>query len=184
MSSVRRDQPEGPRRVVTGFDQSGKSSIVNDRDVTARIERPGGATVTEIWRVDRVPADVDDVRPLASGSVLPPPPDGLAIRVCTFPPDSEVDPEAFRTYSASIAQSYGQEAAHDAEPAIPGMHRTDTVDVVTVVSGELCLVTERGETVLRPGDSVVQRGTPHLWSNRSDTTAIVMAVMISAERPE
>jgi hypothetical protein len=173
---------EKARRVVTGFDPSGKSTIVNDDSATARVERPGGATVTEIWRVDRLPADLDDLRPLSADVVLAPPPEGLAVRVCTFPPDSEVDPGAFASYSASIAQSYDQEPASEDEPAIPGMHRTDTVDVVTVVSGELCVVTERGDTVLRSGDSVVQRGTPHLWSNRTDKTATVVAIMISADR--
>jgi len=173
--------PARARRVITGLDPAGDSTIINDADATARVERPGGATVTEIWRVDRLPADLDDLRPLAAEGVAAPPPEGLAVRICTFPPDSEVDPEAFQSYSSSVAQSYGQEPVPGDKPAIPGMHRTDTVDVVTVVSGELCVVTECAETVLRPGDSVVQRGTKHLWSNRSDRIATVVAIMIAAE---
>jgi quercetin dioxygenase-like cupin family protein len=60
------------------------------------------------------------------------------------------------------------------------MHSTETVDIVTVISGQLHVVTETGETVLRAGDSVVQRGTPHAWSNRTDRTTTVVAIMMGA----
>src|SRR5271166_10453 len=102
----------------------------------------------------------------------------LAIRVCTFPPDSET----YASYAASIAESFGPEAVPGGESTIPGMHQTDTVDVVTVVSGELCIVTENGEAVLRPGDSIVQRGTPHARSNRTEETVTVAAIMMAATR--
>jgi quercetin dioxygenase-like cupin family protein len=51
------------------------------------------------------------------------------------------------------------------------MHRTDTVDYGIVLAGEVYLVVERGETLLRAGDVVVQRGTAHGWHNRSDGVA-------------
>ncbi|NNE83740.1 MAG: cupin domain-containing protein [Alphaproteobacteria bacterium] len=51
------------------------------------------------------------------------------------------------------------------------MHRTDTVDYGIVLAGEVYLVVERGETLLRAGDVVVQRGTFHGWHNRSDRVA-------------
>ena len=178
---AKQPQPRA-RRVVTGLDSSGRPAIVSDADATARLTRPGGATVTEIWRVDRLPAHPDDAGPLAAEEVLAPPPDGLAVRVCTFPPDSALDAETYGSYAASIAGSYGPGAAPGGQRPIPGLHRTDTVDVITVVSGELCLVTENGETILRPGDSVVQRGTPHAWSNRTDSTTTVVAIMMGALR--
>ena len=177
--SSQQAQPR-PRRAVTGLDSAGKSTIVSDGAVAARVERPGGATITEVWRADRLPARLDDAGPLAAEEVLALSPEGLAIRVCTFPPDSAVDAETYGAYAASLAESYGAEAASGEERAIPGMHRTDTVDVVTVLSGELWVVTENGETALRPGDSVVQRGTPHAWSNRRDSPATVVAIMMSA----
>jgi uncharacterized cupin superfamily protein len=57
------------------------------------------------------------------------------------------------------------------------MHSTDTIDILTVISGELVMVTEGAETILRPGDSVVQRGTAHAWSNRGASVAVAVAVM-------
>jgi hypothetical protein len=167
------------RRVVTGVGDDGRSAILHDAAPTARVERPGGATVTEIWRVDEVPARIADRAPLDDTQVVAPAKRGLAVRMCTFPPDSELDEAAFASYATAMAGSYGDGAADGAD-AIPGLHRTETVDVLTVIDGELWLVTESGETCLRAGDSVVQRGTAHAWRNRSATTATAVAIMIGA----
>ena len=51
------------------------------------------------------------------------------------------------------------------------MHRTRTLDYVVLVEGELVLILDDGEVILKPGDVVVQRGTDHAWENRSDTIA-------------
>ena len=69
------------------------------------------------------------------------------------------------------------------EPDDPGMHTTDTIDFEVVLSGELILELDDGvETVLRPGDTVVQNGTRHRWANRG-TEPVVMAVfMVGANR--
>jgi quercetin dioxygenase-like cupin family protein len=40
---------------------------------------------------------------------------------------------------------------------------------------------EEGETLLKPGDIVIQRGTNHAWSNRSDEPCIQLAVLIDAD---
>ena len=58
------------------------------------------------------------------------------------------------------------------------MHRTQTVDYGIVLDGEVVLVLDEGETVLRAGDVAVQRGTSHRWENRSDATARVAFVFI------
>jgi mannose-6-phosphate isomerase-like protein (cupin superfamily) len=165
----------GPRLVVTGLDDHEQSTVVSDGEATARLERPGGATIVELWRADRLPAAMGDVAPLAQDAVLPPAVGGVGVRICTFPPDSAVDAEAAGAYAASLADAYG-------DGRMPGMHQTETVDVITVLSGELHVVLEAGEAVLGPGDSLVQRGTQHAWSNRTSTTTTVLAVMMSATR--
>lgn len=70
------------------------------------------------------------------------------------------------------------------DPDRPGMHVTDTIDYVYVVSGQLVLELDDGEVPLRPGDCVVQRGTTHAWRNRSTEPAVVAAVLVGAQRPE
>jgi hypothetical protein len=51
------------------------------------------------------------------------------------------------------------------------MHRTRTLDYVVVIEGELVLILDDSEVVLKPGDVVIQRGTDHAWENRSDRAA-------------
>jgi uncharacterized cupin superfamily protein len=58
------------------------------------------------------------------------------------------------------------------------MHRTRTVDYGIVLDGEVMLVLDDSETVLRAGDVVVQRGTSHRWENRSDAPARVAFILI------
>jgi mannose-6-phosphate isomerase-like protein (cupin superfamily) len=62
----------------------------------------------------------------------------------------------------------------------PGMHRTATVDYAIVVSGEIHAVMDEGETLMRAGDCLVQRGTNHAWSNRGDAPCLVAFVLVSA----
>ena len=48
------------------------------------------------------------------------------------------------------------------EPDAPGMHMTDTVDFVVVLSGEAVLELDDGaEVTVRAGDCIVQNGTRH-----------------------
>jgi naringenin degradation protein FdeH len=51
------------------------------------------------------------------------------------------------------------------------MHRTQTLDYVVMIDGELVLLLDDSEVTLKPGDVVVQRGTNHAWENRSDNVA-------------
>lgn len=61
------------------------------------------------------------------------------------------------------------------------MHQTPTLDYIIILSGELYLIVEDGETLLKPGDIVIQRGTNHAWSNRSTEPCIQLAVLIDAK---
>ena len=62
----------------------------------------------------------------------------------------------------------------------PLMHATDTIDYVVILSGEITLVTETGETVLRAGDLLVDRGIVHGWRNDGDVPCRLVSIMIPA----
>jgi uncharacterized cupin superfamily protein len=62
------------------------------------------------------------------------------------------------------------------------MHRTDTVDYAIMLEGEMVAIMDSGETVLRAGDVLVQRGTNHAWANRSGRPARIAFVLIAARR--
>ena len=63
----------------------------------------------------------------------------------------------------------------------PAMHKTSTVDYALVVDGEIWALMDEGERLLRAGDCLIQRGTNHAWSNRSDRPCRVAFVLVSAE---
>lgn len=45
----------------------------------------------------------------------------------------------------------------------PAMHETHSIDVVCVLQGKIKLILEASETLLEPGQVVIQRGTNHAW---------------------
>ncbi len=64
-----------------------------------------------------------------------------------------------------------------------GMHTSDTVDYGVCLEGELWLgLDEERDVRLTPGTCVVQRGTRHVWENRSDEPALMMFVLVGADR--
>jgi quercetin dioxygenase-like cupin family protein len=80
-------------------------------------------------------------------------------------------------HAAAAAAIYGADNVGKASN-IPGMHRTKTLDVITVVEGEIVAMFEHGETVLRAGDSLVLPGTMHAWSNRSNRPASLAIAVV------
>ncbi|MFI5960203.1 cupin domain-containing protein [Cryptosporangium sp. NPDC051539] len=73
-------------------------------------------------------------------------------------------------------------AAMEADP--PGMHRTDTVDFVVVLDGEVVLELDDGqERTLRPYDVVIQRGARHRWRNETNKPLRLSVVMLGIHRP-
>ena len=69
------------------------------------------------------------------------------------------------------------------EPDAPGMHTTDSIDYVLVVTGEVTLELDDGEqTVLRAGDTVVQNGTRHAWRNHGTESCTIVGIAIGADR--
>lgn len=162
------------RRVVSGLDAVGKSTIVLDEYAKSRVAREA-STICDVWGVDGLPPRMADDYAFTERFEPSLPSTGFIVRVATFPPEREIDWAAARReppYS-SIPDGYSD---------IPGLHVTETVDVVTVVSGELYAVLETTETLLRPGDTFIQRGTKHAWSNRGTEPVTVVAVMMAAER--
>jgi len=72
-------------------------------------------------------------------------------------------------------------AAREAED--PAMHRTDTIDHVIILDGEVWLeVDDQEEVLLQRHDIVIQNGTRHAWRNRSDKPVTLAVFMVSAER--
>ena len=63
----------------------------------------------------------------------------------------------------------------------PGFHQTDTLDYAICLEGEVWAVLDEGETLMKAGDVLIQRGTYHAWSNRGDKPCRMAFVLIDAE---
>lgn len=64
------------------------------------------------------------------------------------------------------------------------MHRTVSLDYGVVLEGEVDLVLDSGESrAMRRGDVSVQRGTNHLWRNRSATAWARMLYVLQEATP-
>lgn len=85
------------------------------------------------------------------------------------------------TISASSTGSYF--TTYDIPPSFDGPeHRTQTIDYVLVLQGTIKLTTGDGSsTILHEGDTVVQLGTMHKWTNMGDGWARMVTVMLPAE---
>ncbi|PCD02056.1 cupin [Sphingomonas spermidinifaciens] len=175
------------RRIVTGHDAEGRAIIQSDAPV-AFVQRVGGAIgplFHEVWATHDTPAPIDAASEPEEGSlVLAPPKRGTRLRVLDIPPEGDeirtMSPEAARAHFAEIGAV--EAAGHgDGKPRHALMHRTETIDYGIVLEGELTLVMDVGETVVRAGDIVIQRGTNHGWSNRSQANCRVAFVLVDGE---
>jgi mannose-6-phosphate isomerase-like protein (cupin superfamily) len=179
----------GVRRIVTGHDSEGRSVILEDRP-TPRAARVGGEIgpmFYEIWNTREMPACIDPAsgEPRETGIQLAPPKNGTRIRVLDIPPESEhlrtLSPEQVRAHFAEVGASGA--VSHGSGPSSrhPMMHRTETVDYGIVLEGEITLILDEGETVVRAGDIVIQRGTNHGWANRSRRNCRIAFVLIDGK---
>ena len=171
-------EPTPVRRIVTVDGEDGRSTALQDGpspDVRTDPARPGYAS-TRVWLTKQTPAHISEIKDPTTGKhTLEPPPGGSVCRVVTFPPDAswkgKVGAEEVRSYFAamgsSAASTYSGKAPH------PYMQKTRTLDFCLVLEGEITLVLDTGEVHLKAGDTVVQRGTNHAWSNRSARNCVI-----------
>jgi len=152
------DKPKYPpiRRVVTGHDNSNVAKVIMDGEATNHKGGASGAQSTLIWVTEGAPAEMpvgEQVEDLGARILgTPPPPNGTRFAVITFPPGN------------------------------PGrMHRTETVDYVIVMQGELDMDMDDSTVKLKAGDVMVQRGTNHAWVNRGTEVARAAFVLIDAK---
>ncbi len=169
------------RRVVTGHDARGKSVILRDEASPHVLEVPGipGLALVNLWVTDTAPASNAGAADAAARPVvLEPPPGGTIFRVVDFSPERPGGPAPDR---AQAFRAMGAERAMDPDGSRhPAMHKTDTVDYALVLDGEIWAIMDEGETLLRAGDCLVQRGTNHAWSNRTDRPCRMAFILVSA----
>jgi len=168
------------RRVLTGHDADGKSMFLMDGlapNVKEMASMPG-LGLTDLWETKDAPARNEGGADNADRPVrLEPPANGTILRIVEFPPDSAW---RGRTDGRAGFDSIGAGHAQDAHSSDPMMHKTASVDYIIVLKGEIYAIMDKGETLLKAGDVLVQRGTNHSWSVRGSEPCIIAAVLVSA----
>jgi uncharacterized cupin superfamily protein len=181
--------PTAPfRRFVTGHNNKGEAIFLEDGP-PPRVERIGGdfgPWFYEVWNTTETPVKIrpDGSEPPEDGIKLAPPKNGTRIRVLDIPPEDErigsLSAEEAREHFASIGA--GDASSHsDSGSRHAFMHRTETVDYGIVLEGEVTLILDVGERVVKAGDIVIQQGTNHGWANRSDKNCRIAFILIDGE---
>lgn len=172
------NQQTKPVRRIVCVDENESSKAISDAPVTDVLTDPHrpGYSATRVWVTDRTPARIEGITDtLHLPHALEPPPGGSLCRIVTFPPDatwmSKVGAREVQNFFAAMgspaASTYSAGAPH------PYMQKTRTLDLCLVLEGAITLVLDTQEVHLQAGDSIVQRGTNHAWSNRSNAPCTI-----------
>jgi hypothetical protein len=155
------------RRVVTGHDKNGKSIVLSDGPPPQNHPMHGsaiGADFFEMW---------------SDSDVVP--------RLRSIPSKEPAEPND-RPFTIMPSAGHLIRVIEIYPPAMGGkrtvMHRTRTLDYAVVIEGEVVLILEDSEVLLKKSDVVVQRGTNHAWENRSDKMTRMVFFHIDAQFSE
>ena len=170
------------RRVVTGHDAEGQSIFLSDGptpSVFANVGLPG-LVFNELWESASVPAKIrpTEKEPSDHALLLAPPRGGVRIRINDIPAEGA---NTSKENAIKVFESLGASGSHVDESAHAFMHKTETVDFAIILEGEIVLFLDKGETLLKTGDVVIQRGTSHAWANRSGKNCRVAFILIDGQ---
>lgn len=143
------------RRVVTGHDLKGRSKVIWDGLTTKGKKVDPASVSTILWSIDKTPADIpigESIKDTAEAQEFQLTPNGTKFMISEF------------------------------EPGVVGVeHRTNTIDFVVVMSGEVDMDLDDSTVNLKAGDVVIQRGTNHTWCNRGAKPSRVAFIMMAAK---
>ena len=156
---------ENVRRVVTVVDDHGKAVVLFDGDNPHKLVRANRNSVSRLlWMTDRSPAAVSGTADRAAVSVgIAPPAGGSIFRIVEFPPITpeveRLDPDNMHGELApACAPKRGQPPPASAHAPPPARS-----DYAIVMEGEIDMLLDDSEILLKAGDVLIQQGTHHAW---------------------
>lgn len=175
------------RRIVTGL-KDGKSVVVSDGTPfrSHAYEHATGLASSFAWTTPSRPrlSAVNQGESVTDDTTFIPRPGETRFMIVQIPPDSYATHEDYDSMAAVEEMAVHQpDLLATMEPDAPGMHRTDSIDYVILLDGEIHLeLDDHQEVLLRQHDVVVQGGTRHAWRNKGDQPALLAFVLVGAER--
>jgi len=140
------------QRVVTGHNELGRAVFKSEDVSPTKLIPAGDASFLLIWTTATVPADNNDETDGRDRDAGLTLDGGSVIRIVDMLPGKESP-----------------------------MHRTNSIDYGIVLDGEIELELEDGATkTIRQGGIIVQRGTNHLWRNKTEHVCRIAFVLIEA----
>lgn len=141
------------RRVVTGHNAQGRSCVLSDELVlVTNIWVTSGSEPLGAWGSAEKRSLLPTTRPQ-----IDPAPGGTRWTIATMQPAREPKP----TLQNRL-----------------GFHRTSTIDYVYVLSGEVVLLLDEQEVLLKAGDTVIQRNTDHAWRVDGTVPARLLVALV------
>lgn len=173
------------RRIVTEDGGDGRSHILIDGG-PAKLLAVEEAGLAEIWTaaLTREGLLAGDDRLSDENVRLEPQRNAVKARwFAVAPEDPSKSAEEKESAAAFAFAAVGAAHARVDASRHPAMHKTDTLDVIVLVKGEVDMLLDNGEgKSLKPGDVVIQRATNHAWVNHGKETALLVAVLINARQ--
>jgi hypothetical protein len=170
------------KRVVTGINAEGNSFIAQDGPNPSALLDMRRVIIQEVW-LD-VPGDASpdaSVHP-SDPLALTPSAGGSVFRIIRYQPPSRPDSPDDETLATNrLRWDAGHARDPNDEKANQGWHTTATIDYGYIISGEIELKVDKGVTVLRAGDTFVQRATAHAWRVIGDEECVIAFVLIASE---
>ena len=170
------------RRIITGHNENGKSIVTIDGPPARSIGEDVGG-LFEIWNTDGDEViSTDEIDRADDEIILSPPRGGTKFRYFQINSLPEGVPENMLQEIAADAFERVGAAHHRIDTSKhPAMHKTETVDYIILLKGDVTLILDEEEVCLKPFDVVVQRGTNHAWVNNGTEPALLVAVLIDSD---
>ena len=169
------------RRIITGHNEKGESVVTFEGPPARSIGEDVGG-LFEIWNTDgKDVISTDDFDRADQDIILSPPDGGTKFRYFQINPLPEgVPEEILQELAADAFEKIGAGQHRVDSRKHPAMHKTETIDYIILLKGDVTLILDNEEVDLKPFDVVVQRGTNHAWVNNGDEPALLIAVLIDS----
>lgn len=166
------------RRVITGHSEDGKAIVISDATVD-NIDLGSGKEFVSLWGTDSMPQHPDKGEQEENLDWFPKP-GGHRFFVWVVPPKTtKSDKPKSKEEIDALVPGFTKHF----EPENPGMHTSDSVDCIYLISGTIVLeLDDEKEIEFSQGDTIIQNGTRHRWHNRGNIPAVLITTAIGSER--